>query len=73
MRSRRKLRNDKLVSGIWKSTFTEKHTKINHELGNLENGDVLLPPDADSTSALEVVPVHDDVHEQVQSNWHPRN
>jgi hypothetical protein len=46
-------------------------TKIEDELDDLHNGDVLLPPDADSTRALEVVPVHDDVDGQVERNRNP--
>lgn len=40
-------------------------TKIKDELGDLANGNVLLPPDADASGALEVVPVHDNVDRQV--------
>jgi hypothetical protein len=49
------------------------HTKIQNELGDLADRDVLLPPDADAARALEVVPVHDNVNSQVQSNDGPRN
>lgn len=38
-----------------------KLTKVNDKLDDLETGDPLLPPDADPTGTLEVVPVHDDV------------
>ena len=48
-------------------------TKINDELDNLEAGDPLLPPDADATGALEIVPVHDDVNHQVESDRDPRD
>jgi hypothetical protein len=50
-----------------------KHTEINDELKDLHDCDVLLPPDADSTSRLEVVPVHDNVNHQVERDWYPRN
>jgi len=50
-----------------------KLTKINHKLSDLKSGDPLLPGDPDSTGALEVVPVHDDVYGQVQSDWNPGN
>ena len=40
-------------------------------MGDLANGDVLLPPDADASRALEVVPVHDDVDSQVESDDRP--
>jgi len=46
-------------------------TEINHELSDLETGDPLLPPDLDSTGALEVVPVHDNVDHQVESDRNP--
>lgn len=54
------------------STF-EIRTEINDELDDLETSNPLLPPDADTTSALEVVPVHDDVHSQVKGNGNPRD
>ena len=46
-------------------------TQINDELHNLQHGDVLLPPDADATGTLEVVPVHDDVDQQVDGDGNP--
>lgn len=48
-------------------------TKIEDKLGNLANGNVLLPPDADSSRALEIVPVHDNVDTQVQGDDRPRD
>lgn len=54
-----------------RSYFWGELTKINDELDDLETGDPLLPPDADATSALEVVPVHDDVNHQVESDGNP--
>lgn len=48
-----------------------QHTNINHELNDLENGDVFLPPDFDAPSSLEVVPVHDDVNHQVEGDGDP--
>lgn len=48
-------------------------TQINHELDDLHDRDVLLPPDANATSTLEVVPVHDHVHQEVQTDHNPRN
>lgn len=45
--------------------------EVDDELENLHDGDVLLPPDADATCGLEVVPVHDDVDGQVQGNGDP--
>lgn len=47
--------------------------EVNDELDNLEPGNPLLPPDANTAGALEVVPVHDDVHCQVESNGNPRD
>lgn len=37
----------------------------------MQHGDVLLPPDANAASALEVVPVHDDVDQQVDGDGDP--
>lgn len=45
--------------------------EVDDELCNLENGDVLLPPDTDAARRLEVVPVHDNVDEEVQGNGYP--
>jgi hypothetical protein len=42
-------------------------------LGDLANGDVLLPPDADASRTLEVVPVHDNVDSQVERDDGPRD
>lgn len=53
----------------WKWLLTE----IDDELNNLETGDPLLPPDTDTTGTLEVVPVHDDVHQEVDINDNPLN
>ena len=51
----------------------EKLTQIDNELHNLHDGDVLLPPDTDTARGLEVVPVHDDVDHEIQSDWYPRD
>lgn len=40
-------------------------------MDDLQTGDPLLPPDTDTAGALEVVPVHDDVDEQVDGDHHP--
>ena len=45
--------------------------EVDDELQDLQFGDVLLPPDADAARGLEVVPVHDDVHEEVERDGHP--
>ena len=47
------------------------HTKINDELDDLKTSDPFLPPDTHAARALEVVPVHDNVDEQVQANDNP--
>lgn len=46
-------------------------TKVKHELDNLHDGDVLLPPDTDTARGLEVVPVHDDMDHEVQRDRDP--
>jgi hypothetical protein len=48
-------------------------SEIDDELDDLETGNPLLPPNTDTTSALEVVPVHDDVNEEVQDDGNPRD
>lgn len=53
----------------WKWLLTE----IDDELNDLETGDPLLPPDTDTAGTLEVVPVHDDVHQEVDINDNPLN
>lgn len=45
--------------------------QVNDELGDLHDGDVLLPPDTDTSGCLEVVPVHDDVYGEVESDGNP--
>nr|POE65624.1 transcription factor tau subunit sfc1 [Quercus suber] len=47
--------------------------EINDELDDLHHGDVLLPPNTDATCGLEVIPVHDDVHGQIQGDGNPRD
>ena len=37
----------------------------------MEHGDVFLPPDTDATRRLEVVPIHDDMDEEVEGDGHP--
>jgi len=46
-------------------------TKVNDELQDLQTGDPFLPPDADATGALEVVPVHHNVNEKVDGDGNP--
>lgn len=47
--------------------------EINDKLDDLETGNPLLPPNTDTTSALKVVPVHNDVNEEVQDDGNPRD
>lgn len=37
----------------------------------MESGDPFLPPDADAAGALEVVPIHEDVDHEVESDGDP--
>ena len=46
-------------------------TEVNNKLDDLKASNVLLPPDTDTASALEVVPVHNNVHQKVDSDWNP--
>jgi len=48
-------------------------SKVKNELDDLHDGDIFLPPDADSPRTLEVVPVHDNVDHKIQSYRDPRN
>lgn len=48
-------------------------TEVNHELHDLQPRNPLLPPDADTSRALEIVPVHNYMHEQVERDWNPRH
>lgn len=45
--------------------------EINDELDDLEAGNPLLPPDAHSASALEVIPIHDNVDKEIERNDNP--
>jgi hypothetical protein len=42
-------------------------------LNDLETSDPLLPPDADAARTLEVVPVHNNVDQEVERDRHPRH
>lgn len=46
-------------------------TEIQDELYDLQAGDPLLPPDSNSSSALKVIPVHDYMDSEVESDRHP--
>lgn len=58
------------MSGV--ASVRYRHTKVNYELCDLEAGDPLLPPNADTTSRLEVVPIHDNMYHQVNGDGNPR-
>jgi hypothetical protein len=44
---------------------------VDDELDDLQTCDPLFPPDANTPSALEIVPVHDNMDHQVQSDGDP--
>lgn len=46
-------------------------SEIDDKLDDLQACHPLLPPDANTSSALEVIPVHDDVDCKIQSDWNP--
>lgn len=72
MQSRRSLGRDGLVSiGRARHTQNSKLTEVNDKLDDLQAGDPLLPPNPDAAGTLEVVPVHDHVHHQVQRDDDP--
>jgi hypothetical protein len=48
-----------------------RRTKIDDELNDLKLRDPLLPPDANSASTLKVVPVHNHMDEEVESDRNP--
>lgn len=50
-----------------------KLTQINDELHDLEDRDILLPPDPNPASVLEVIPVHHDMDREVQRDGDPGN
>ena len=47
------------------SYIPDELTKIKNELDDLETGNPFLPSYANAASALEIVPVHDDVDGQI--------
>ena len=49
----------------------EGFTNVDHELQDLKSGDPLLPPNANATRTLEIVPIHDHVNQQVQVDDDP--
>lgn len=60
-----------LVILLGTSRHRGRLTQVNDELDDLETSDPFLPPTADTTCTLEVVPVHDDVDSQVQRDDNP--
>ena len=46
-------------------------TKINDKLENLEASNPFFPPNTDTASALKIVPVHKNVHHEVEGDWNP--
>jgi hypothetical protein len=52
---------EKVTGGESKIRETVRHTNVNDKLDDLAPRDPFLPPDTHATSALEVVPVHDDM------------
>lgn len=48
-------------------------TEVQNELDDLETSNPFLPPNADTSCSQEVVPVHNDVHTEVEHDRHPRN
>jgi len=46
-------------------------TKIEDELHDLHDGDVLFPPNSNATGTLEVVPIHHNMHHKVQCDDDP--
>lgn len=50
-----------------------KHTEVNHKLSYLQTSNPLLPPDPDTARTLEIIPVHNHVHKQVECYRHPRD
>ena len=56
---------------IDRSNVFEDRTKIKNELYNLHDGNVLLPPYADTPCTLEIIPIHDDVDSQVEGDRYP--
>jgi hypothetical protein len=45
--------------------YQNAHTDINNKLNDLKASNPFLPPDPDTTRALEVVPVHEDVNREI--------
>jgi len=48
-------------------------SEVNDKLNNLKTGDPLLPPNLNTTSRLEIVPIHYNMDKQIQRDGNPRN
>ena len=47
--------------------------QVQYKLNDLETRDPLFPPDSDASGSQEIIPVHDNMNQQVQSDGHPRD
>jgi len=47
--------------------------EVNNKLDDLKTRDPLLPPNTDTTSGLEIVPIHDHMDHEVKRDRDPRN
>jgi hypothetical protein len=54
-----------------KTALPGRRTEIKNELDNLQTGNPFLPRDTNATCSLEVIPVHDNMHSQVQCYRYP--
>lgn len=50
---------------------SELPTEVDDKLDDLKTGDPLLPPDADTAGALEIVPIHHNMNQKVDVNHNP--
>ena len=46
-------------------------SEVEDELHNLQHCNVLFPPNPDASRGLEVIPVHDDVDEEIEGDRDP--
>ena len=47
--------------------------EVNDKLDDLQDGDVLFPPNADAARGLEIVKIHDHVDKEVKCDRNPGN
>ena len=45
--------------------------KVNNKLGDLKTSNPFFPPDANAPRALKVVPIHNNVNQEVEGNGNP--